>query len=248
MKSLLAITAEGVFKIENASPDNYRFQAIGLPPGLWIKSIGDGARDILNSGLDLSAGASAPIEIVLGVGTGTLTGLVQDAKQQLAPGVFVSLLLDPMKEERNDLHRSVTTDQNGKFNLANIPPAITNSTLGKASIFLIHSTPNSSKPTRPEPKRSRSSQTRKINFSSHRSPCLANSRMSQLGRLGSSAADVPIGPQEGLKRYPPPREAQGVPESGHGKGPPQKHGGGCLANARRQTPRRQGRLPRRIRP
>lgn len=115
-------TAEGVFKIENASPDNYRFQASGLPPGLWIKAIGDGARDILNSGLDLSAGSSAPIEIVLGVGTGTLTGIVQDAKQQLAPGVMVSLLTDPMKEDRNDLNRSVTTDQNGKFNLANISP------------------------------------------------------------------------------------------------------------------------------
>ena len=142
-------TADGVFKIENASPEKYRFQANGLPPGLWIKAIGDGARDILNSGLDLSAGTSAPIEIVLGVGTGTLTGVVQDAKQQLAPGVMVSLLPDPMKEERNDLHRSVTTDQNGKFNLANIPPAITNSTLGKASISLAHSTPNSSKPTKP---------------------------------------------------------------------------------------------------
>ncbi len=115
-------TAEATFKLENAGPEKYRIFFNGLPPGFWLKSISDGARDILDAGLDLSSGASAPIEVVLAPGVGVLNGVVQDSKQQPAAGVMVSLLPDPMKDYRYDLTRNVPTDQSGKFNLSNLPP------------------------------------------------------------------------------------------------------------------------------
>ena len=117
-----AADEKGTFTLENASPEKYRLAITGLPQGLWLKSIQSGGNEITDSGLDLSSGASGPIEIILGVGTGTLTGTVMDAKQQPAGGIFVTLIPDPLKEHRFDLFRSVPSNQNGQFTLTNLPP------------------------------------------------------------------------------------------------------------------------------
>lgn len=113
---------KGAFTVENASPEKYRPAINGLPQGLWLKSIQSGGTDILDAGIDLSSGASGPIEIVLGVGTGTITGSVMDSKKQPAGGLFVVLLPDPVNEHRFDLLRSVPYNQSGQFTLINIPP------------------------------------------------------------------------------------------------------------------------------
>ena len=117
-----AADEKGTFTLENANPEKYRLAITGLPQGLWLKSIQSGGNEITDSGLDLSSGASGPIEIILGVGTGTLTGTVMDAKQQPAGGIFVTLMPDPLKEHRFDLFRSVPSNQNGQFTLTNLPP------------------------------------------------------------------------------------------------------------------------------
>lgn len=113
---------KGAFTIENASPEKYRPILNGLPQGLWLKSIQSGGNEIIDSGLDLSSGASGPIEIILGVGTGTLTGTVMDAKQQPAGGIFITLLPEPLKEHRFDRLRSVPSNQDGQFSLTNLAP------------------------------------------------------------------------------------------------------------------------------
>jgi hypothetical protein len=51
-----------------------------------------------------------------------VTGTVQDAKQKPAAGSLVTLIPDPMKEDRQDLSRVATTDQTGQFTLRGIPP------------------------------------------------------------------------------------------------------------------------------
>ncbi len=113
---------KGAFTIENASPEKYRPMVNNLPQGLWLKSVQSGGTEVIDTGLDLSSGASGPIEIVLGVGTGTLTGTVTDSKQQPAPGIFVTLIPDPLREQRFDLLRTVPSNQTGQFTLNNIPP------------------------------------------------------------------------------------------------------------------------------
>jgi hypothetical protein len=62
------------------------------------------------------------VQISLGLGTGSISGTVQDAKQQPVSGSLVTLLPDPMKEERFDLYQVTTADQNGQFTLQGIPP------------------------------------------------------------------------------------------------------------------------------
>jgi hypothetical protein len=118
----VSVKDDGSFALENVGPDRYRILAINLPEGTWLKSIRAGDQEVLDSGLDLSAGMSGLVQITLGSGSGQISGTVQDAKQQAAPGSIVTLLPDPMREGRNDLYRMTTADQNGQFTLRGIPP------------------------------------------------------------------------------------------------------------------------------
>jgi hypothetical protein len=117
-----SVKDDGSFALENAGPDRYRILAFNLPEGTWLKSIRAGDQEVLDSGIDLSAGVSGPVQITLGSGSGQISGTVQDAKQQAAPGSLVTLLPNPMKEDRNDLYRVTTADQDGQFTLRGIPP------------------------------------------------------------------------------------------------------------------------------
>ena len=113
---------DGSFTIENVGPDRYRILVLNLPEGAWLKSIRAGDQEVLDTGLDLNSGVSGAVQITLGQGSGQVSGTVQDAKQQPAPGSMVTLLPNPMKEDRNDLYRISSTDQNGQFTLKGVPP------------------------------------------------------------------------------------------------------------------------------
>jgi hypothetical protein len=113
---------DGSFAIENVGPEKYRVFAMGLPQGTYLKAIRAGDREVLDSGLDLNAGVPGPVQVTLGLGPGSISGTVQDANQKPAAGTMVTLVPDPLKEERGDLNRIATTDQNGQFTLQSIVP------------------------------------------------------------------------------------------------------------------------------
>ena len=116
-----SVKGDGSFSLEKVAPDKYRISVNGLPQGVWLKSIRAGDQDVLDGGIDLNGGAAA-IQITLGRGAGTVSGTVQDAKQQPSFGSLVTLLPDPMKEDRSDLYKVISTDQNGQFALKGISP------------------------------------------------------------------------------------------------------------------------------
>jgi len=93
--------------------------------------------------MDLSAGAPAQVEVILGLGVGEVSGMVRDAKQQPASGAMVTLLPDPMKEDRNDLYKMVSTGQSGRFTLQGMAPASTRHSPGKKSTPAATQTPSS---------------------------------------------------------------------------------------------------------
>ena len=113
---------DGSFLLENAGAERYRIAVYNLPQGVWLKSIRAGDQEVLETGIDLSAGAPAPVEVILGIGVGQVSGMVKDAKQQPASGAMVTLLPDPMKEDRNDLYKMVSTDQSGRFTIQGVAP------------------------------------------------------------------------------------------------------------------------------
>ncbi len=115
------VKEDGSFVLDRVTPDKYRIGAYGLPQGLWLKSIRSGDLDVMESGIDLNGG-SGNIVITLGRGAGTLSGTVQNAKQQPASGSTVTLVPGTLKEDRFDLYKSISTDQNGQFTFLGIPP------------------------------------------------------------------------------------------------------------------------------
>jgi len=113
---------DGSFVLENVGPDKYRISVFGLPPGTWLKSIRAGDQEVLDTGIDASGGVAGAVQITLGTGVGLIGGIVRDTKQQPVSGGIVTLLPDPLKEERNDLYRTTTSDQTGQFTMQNIAP------------------------------------------------------------------------------------------------------------------------------
>jgi Carboxypeptidase regulatory-like domain len=113
---------DGFFMLENVAPDKYRVVVFNLPQGTWLKSIRAGDQEVLDNGMDLSGGAPAAVQITLGVGPGQISGIVENANKEPASGSMVTLLPDPMQEDRNYLYRVASTDQDGQFTLQGIPP------------------------------------------------------------------------------------------------------------------------------
>ena len=115
---------DGSFDLDNVSPDRYNLFFPGLPEGFYVKSIRFGDNDALASGLDLTSGGSAPVEVVLSPRAGEVTGVVQNPKtQQPAPAATVVLI--PKEDGRRDqqtYYRTATTDQTGAFTLKSVPP------------------------------------------------------------------------------------------------------------------------------
>jgi hypothetical protein len=131
------VAGDGSFTLQNVGPLGWDFEiflAGQRPPGTYIKSIKMGTQDVLNSkfypeagdsqrgGLHVDGPVNQVLEIVLGVGTGTIDGVAVDAKQQISPYRTVVLLPDVPLRHRFDLHRTATTDTAGKFRFQNVTP------------------------------------------------------------------------------------------------------------------------------
>jgi protocatechuate 3,4-dioxygenase beta subunit len=113
---------DGSFVFEDVEPGRYRLQAYPLPAGAWLKSIRSGDREILDADLEAVSGTSVSLQIILGQGGGTVSGVVQNEKGDPVPTSQITLLPDPLREGRFDLFRRTSADQHGHFTLTGIPP------------------------------------------------------------------------------------------------------------------------------
>ncbi len=111
--------ASGAFRIENVTAEKLRLRLQDLPNGFWLKSITAAGRDILNSDIDARSG---PIEITLASGVGSLAGAITTANGQPVSGSRIYLAPNPSQPARPDFFRNATSDQNGRFHLANLAP------------------------------------------------------------------------------------------------------------------------------
>jgi len=131
--------ADGKFIIENVGPRDRRVYVVSLlnpiltldppPPSTalknaYVKSARLGGVDILNTGFVFGGEPDKTLEIVLGVNAGTLTGSVEDERKQPAAGVFVRLIPDTRSARlfRTDMHRTTSTDAEGRFEIKGLPP------------------------------------------------------------------------------------------------------------------------------
>jgi hypothetical protein len=113
---------DGRFALEKVFADGYTVGVSGLPEGYYVKSIRLGDIAVLESGLDLTRGASGPLDILISPNGGQFDGFVTDAKQQPARGAKVVLV--PEARYRRQLHsfKNATADQHGHFAIKGITP------------------------------------------------------------------------------------------------------------------------------
>jgi hypothetical protein len=76
-----------------------------------------GSADVLDGGLHITGIPRDPLEIVIGADAGRLTGTVVNTRQEPLANIKVAVVPGAPDRHRNDLYKSATTDQSGRFRI-----------------------------------------------------------------------------------------------------------------------------------
>ena len=112
------IAADGTFQVKGMREGRYRFQM--SVPGFYVKSVKYGGDEIVGQVFEFSGIASGTLEVTLRAAIATVSGTVVDGNAQPVPGVNV--VFAPSERNRSELLRTVLTDQNGRYSMANLAP------------------------------------------------------------------------------------------------------------------------------
>jgi hypothetical protein len=113
------VNADGTFQTQ-LDADSYTLDVSGVPDGYYLKSVRLSGRDMPDAALDLSLGAGQ-MELVLASNAGSVTGQVQNARNEPAASVTVTLV-PASGSLRRDLNKKVTSDAGGSFTFSGLPP------------------------------------------------------------------------------------------------------------------------------
>jgi len=115
------INSDGAFQLNEVLPGEYRLVLMG-PRNVYIKEARYEGADVLNAPLRVNtAGRGGMLEVVLAAGSGRIAGVVTDARSQPVP-VTPVVLIPNRARHRSELYNTVTTDANGRFTFALVPP------------------------------------------------------------------------------------------------------------------------------
>jgi len=93
-----------------------------LPEGSYVKSIRLGQTNVLTDGLRIDRAPDSPVEIVLGLNGGVLTGTVIGDASKPVDNANVVLVPETANRQRPDLYRKVVSDAAGHFRITGIAP------------------------------------------------------------------------------------------------------------------------------
>jgi hypothetical protein len=114
---------DGTFKIPAVPEGHYRVMTVaGLPPDLYLADVRHKAVSVFNAGFDVRPGENDPIQVLVGSGAGTVSGLVQDGPTKVVAGATVALVPEAARRENLALYLSAATDASGRFVMRGVPP------------------------------------------------------------------------------------------------------------------------------
>jgi hypothetical protein len=114
------VKPDGAFLIKRAAPTVYEL-AIARSPGVYLKSIRSGDKQLAGRRVDLSS-KPEPLTIVLGADVGEVEGAVQNAAGDPVPRARVNVIAYGDHSDRGDLNRFGFTDEQGNFKITDVPP------------------------------------------------------------------------------------------------------------------------------
>jgi len=100
----------GSFTIPNVAPAHYELSVYGFPDDYYIKSAALGGKDILETGVTYTPGASGAIEIVLAGTGGQVEGVVLNVDQQPATEASVVAVPDEPRRSQLRFHKEDHTE------------------------------------------------------------------------------------------------------------------------------------------
>ncbi len=103
------VAQDGTFKMTGARPWKYVWGMFDLPQGIYVKSVHLGAQDITHTVMDLTSGASRPLDVVLSNKAADVSGVARS-------GVTVTLA------DTDGGVKTTIADQNGKFRFSSLAP------------------------------------------------------------------------------------------------------------------------------
>ena len=115
------VAADGTFHIDGVNPGEYRFTIFPSPVNYYIKEVRFGGTEALNTPINIPAGATEMLEIVLSPRVAQVDGTVNDEKGQPVQGVQAVLVPDAHRD-RFELFRAVTTGPDGRFTIRGVSP------------------------------------------------------------------------------------------------------------------------------
>lgn len=119
--------SDGAFTIENVTADRYRFAAMALPRGTYIKSVRVSGQDVTRQEIDFTSGAAGNLEVILGNKPATVSGTITKAGAESLPGLVIVVPdgAAPVQSNYGPFPGSpleASVDQNGAFSIQNVPP------------------------------------------------------------------------------------------------------------------------------
>ena len=110
---------DGKFTLKNPMPDRFRATISNGPANMYLKSVRYANQDATDSGMDLSAGASGSMEVLVNPNGAEISGVVAAEDGKPMAGITVALIPN---SRRYRLFKSDTTDQSGVFRFQGVAP------------------------------------------------------------------------------------------------------------------------------
>jgi hypothetical protein len=89
---------------------------------MYLADVRQNAQSVYDTGFEVNSGNAAPLEIVLGAGAGTVTGVVVDGPTKIVPGATVVLVPETRRRNNRALYTSAISDASGRFTLRGVAP------------------------------------------------------------------------------------------------------------------------------
>jgi hypothetical protein len=113
----------GAFRLSEVNPERYALEVQNLPEEFYVKSARSGDVDALENGVDLTRGAPAPLQIVLGGTAASVVGSVKNGDGAAVAEATVALVPQEAARQKQPLfYRSSRTDASGGFKLTGLIP------------------------------------------------------------------------------------------------------------------------------
>jgi hypothetical protein len=114
------VSDDGSFVLKDVAAMSYRLTVNGISNAGYVINGRYGNTDAFGELIQVETDRNVPLSVQLGFSAGSVNGIADDSRGQ--PFQAATCVLIPASRGRIDLYKTATSDQNGKFTFANVPP------------------------------------------------------------------------------------------------------------------------------